>query len=642
MCGIAGILDAEGSVADLGATAGRMAALLSHRGPDDSGTWVGEGMRAALCHRRLAIRGLGPCGHQPMASSSGRWVVAYNGEIYNTEELRGALPRDAVVRLRGSSDTELLVECLDHLGIERTLALAAGMFAFAAAEPAARRLVLARDRLGIKPLAFAQVGSALFFGSDTRVFRAVPGFAPAVDPLVLNGYLRRGWVLGDRSILSGVRRLPPGTWLEFVDGRPCPSGPRAFWSVAAAWERARAAPLDGSDADLAEAVEALLVPVVRDHLASDVPLGSFLSGGIDSSLVTAIAAEASGAPVRTFTIGFDRGDFDESKHAEAVAHHLGTEHHTMMVGDGEALAAIPQLAEAFDEPFGDSSALPTLLLSRLTRKHVTVALAGDGGDELFAGYSRHLWIPRIQSRVGSIPAWGRHAMAAAIDAGSGSAATVALALPARMRPRQLADKARKAAALLRTRDAASLHRSTLECWPPTTELVHCTTPAGDGSRGARGRWSVRDVMLEDLVSYLPDDILVKSDRASMWPSLEARVPLLDHRLLELSMRLPERALARNGRGKWLLRRLLAKRVPEPLFDRPKSGFSVPIAAWLRGPLRSWAEERLDARELSHAGLLPAPFVAEWRLLLAGRSAAAPRIWNAIAYIEWRRRALDVG
>ena len=639
MCGIAGILDAAGTVTDLGGTAGRMAALLQHRGPDGHGTWVGADMRAALCHRRLAIRGLGPCGHQPMASSSGRWVIAYNGEIYNTGELRDALPRETLLGLRGTSDTELLVECLDHLGIKRTLELAAGMFAFAAAEPGARRLVLARDRLGIKPLAFAQVGGALFFGSDTRVFRAVPGFAPAVDRHALDGYLRRGWVLGERSILSGVRRLPPGTWLEFVDGRADPSGPRAFWSLAAAWERARAAPLEGSDADLAAAVESLLIPVVRDHLASEVPLGSFLSGGIDSSLVTALAAEASGSPVKTFTIGFDRDDFDESPHAEAVARHLGTEHRTMMVGDGEALAAIRQLADAFDEPFGDSSALPTLLLSRLTRGHVTVALAGDGGDELFAGYSRHLWIPRIQSRMAGIPAWGRRAFAAAIETGAGGAAAAALALPPGMRPRQLADKARKAAGLLRTRDAADLHRSTLECWPPATALVQGASDVGAISHRDARRWSARDVMLEDLVSYLPDDILVKSDRASMWPSLEARVPLLDHRLLELSMRLPERALARNGRGKWLLRRLLAKRVPEALFNRPKSGFSVPLAAWMRGPLRPWAEERITAHELSDAGLAPAPFAGEWRALLAGQDASAQRIWNAIAFVEWRRRVI---
>ncbi len=639
MCGIAGILDPQGSISDLRGVAERMAATLRHRGPDDAGTWISESMHAALCHTRLAIRGLGPCGHQPMAAASGRWVIAYNGEIYNTRELRDALPRAVVDGLRGTSDTELLVECIDHLGVSQTLRLVAGMFAFAAVEPAAHRLVLARDRLGIKPLAYAESDRAVCFGSDTRIFRTVPGFNPSVDGVVLDGFLRRGWVQGQSSILRHVRRLPPGTWLEFKDGRAHPSGPRPYWSVSAAWHLAKASPLEGSDAAIEEAVEAILKPVVRDHLASEVPLGSFLSGGIDSSLVTAMAAEASGTRVRTFTIGFDHADFDESRHAEAVARHLGTDHCTMMVGESEALAAIPRLAEAFDEPFGDSSALPTLLLSQLTRSSVTVALSGDGGDELFAGYSRHLWIPRIQTRMEGLPEWWRNAAAAAIETGAEGAATMSRLLPAGIRPRQLADKARKAAGLLRIRNADDLYRATLECWDPREKLVRGQLPQHAVEQPTDRRWSSRDVMIEDLASYLPDDILVKSDRASMWPSLEVRVPLLDHRLLELSMRLPERMLVRHGRGKWILRRLLAKRVPDRLFQRPKSGFTVPLASWLRGSLREWAAERLTQDSLSATGLIPSPFLHEWRNLLAGSDAPVARVWNAIMYVGWHRRVI---
>ena len=641
MCGFAGVLDpGERKAAALDATARAMIAPIVHRGPDDQGVHVEPEAGLALGFRRLAIRDLSPAGHQPMVSASGRYVLVYNGELYNAELLEAALAARGI-RPRGRSDTEVLLEHLACFGLEPTLERALGMFAFALWDRSTRRLVLARDRLGKKPLYWGLVRGRLLFGSQLKCLLADASFAPAIDRAALGLYLRLGYVPGTRSILEGIQKVAPGTWLAIdAHGR---IGSGRYWDPVEVVARGLAEPFEEDEETLLDRFEALLFDAVRRRLVSDVPLGAFLSGGVDSATVVALAQRASPQPLSTFTIGSPDPAFDESAAARAIARALGTDHHELVVGPEEALATVPELPLWFDEPFADASAIPTLLVSRLARERVTVALSGDGGDELFVGYRRYREALTLARRLALLPPGLRELLARLTGALPEPAwAALGRLVPRRLEPERLAERARRFARVL----AGPPERASLEIashWgePATLTGAPAPEPAGfDGALAARVPDLATRLQLLDLLSWLPEDILTKLDRASMAVSLKARCPLLDHRVVAFVFRLPPGLRARGGSGKYLLRRLLARHLPDELVDRGKRGFSLPIHDWLRGPLRDWAEDLLDPRRLAEAGLVdPAPVRRVWAQHLQGFCDRRFPLWNLLMLEAWRRRWL---
>jgi asparagine synthase (glutamine-hydrolysing) len=598
-----------------------MAGCLVHRGPDDGG--IHEDGPVTLVHRRLAVVGLGEGGAQPMRSASGRYVITYNGELYDHLDLRAELERSGrAPAWRGSSDTETLLAGIEAWGLERLLERSVGMFAFALWDREARHLTLVRDRLGEKPLCWAVHEGMLLFSSQPSALRRVPGFAPGVDPQALADLLRYAQVPGERTIHREVRQLLPGHLLEVdvdADGR-LRGAPRtrAWWSFHDVARAGLDDPLRAGPAEQVDLVATAITESVRGQMLSDVPLGAFLSGGIDSSLVVATMQRLSPQPVRTFTIGFAEPDYDESSHARAVAAHLGTAHTELIVTAAEAQAVIPDLPHAYDEPFADASQIPTMLVSRLARRDVTVALSGDGGDELFGGYDRYA----TAVRYARVPR------------------PVALVGAAYFRAR--GDRRRTTAALTLGRGSAAIVRRLLSANPDADGLVVGADPAAnrdafaadwartEGLGGLRERF-----MALDTTGYLPDDILHKVDRAAMAVSLETRVPLLDHRLVALAWRLDPTVRVRDGVGKWVLREVLARDVPRALFERPKSGFAVPVGRWLRGPLRPWAEDLLHPDAIAREGLLDVAAVRRlWDSHLAGRSDDAFEIWPVLMFRAW--------
>ena len=644
MCGLAGIYDATPRApGELLSAARRMAAPLVHRGPDDAGEWADAEAGVALGFRRLAIVELSPEGHQPMRSPTGRFTLAFNGEVYNHVELRRELEGHGA-RFRGRSDTEVMLAAFERWGVERALPRFVGMFAFAAWDAGRRVLHLARDRLGIKPLYVHQAGGRVLFGSELKALLAHPGFRAQVDPGALASCLRRLYVPAPRSILRGVVKLPPGTFVAVADPRAPLPPPVPWWSAREAALRGAADPFAGSDDEAADALERALGDAVALRMRADVPLGAFLSGGIDSSTVVALMQARSARPVKTFTIGFSEAEWDESVHAAAVARHLGTEHTALRLSAGDALALVPGLAEVFDEPLADPSQLPTLLVSRLARRDVTVALTGDGGDELFAGYHRYLQGARVIGRALLVPRALRGLAASALERRSPAEWDAALgALPAALRPRRAGEKAHKLAALLRQDDAAGMYRSLLSQWADPARLAGAdeAEDPGEGALAEAGLPLMERMLLADQLGYLPDDLLAKVDRASMAVALEARVPVLDHRVVELAWSLPRRFKVRGGAGKWVLRRVLERHVAPALTERPKMGFSVPVDAWLRGPLRPWAEELLDEGRLRRAGLLDARAVREaWAAHLAGRGRGGLALWSVLVFQAWHERWIE--
>lgn len=609
-----------------------MADAIAYRGPDDGGAWTDGAVGIALGHRRLSILDCSPSGHQPMVSSDGRFVIAYNGEIYNHIELARALDEAGVTR-RGHSDTEVILEAFARWGVAAILPRLAGMFALALWDRAERRLTLVRDPLGIKPLYWGMAGDGTFlFGSELKALRAHPSWDFAIDDQSVAAFFRFGYVPAPASIFRGVQKLPAGCVLSLETGRE----PRieAFWRLDEVARAGQAAPLAVSDAEATDALEDLLASVTAQHLMADVPVGAFLSGGIDSSAVVAMMAKA--GPVRTFTIGYEDRVFDESAAAAAVAAHLGTDHTVLTVEAAQVRSVIPRLPEMYDEPFADSSAIPTFLLSELTRRHVTVALSGDGGDELFAGYNRHVYGERVQTAATRLPGVLRRGVAAAASALSPDAWDTLLGrLP--LAPRLIGNKMHKLAASLKTDDVPALYRSLVSFWPDGVtgrrpgSLGEAAVPAGlDGL--------VETFQYLDAVTYLPDDVLVKVDRASMAVGLESRVPLLDRRVAEFAWRLPRHLRLRDGRGKWLLRQVLYRHVPKTLVERPKMGFAVPVGAWLRGPLRDWAEDLLAEETLRATGLIdPVPIRRRWAEHLAGRGNHDHHLWIALMFAAWTRR-----
>ncbi len=638
MCGITGFLEARPRpLAAQEAIAAAMAAAIAHRGPDDSGVWAEAEAGIALGHRRLAIIDLSPAGHQPMLTADGRYVVSFNGEIYNYPELAARLRQEGAA-LRGHSDTEVLIEGIARWGVAETLRHCEGMFALALWDRQARRLTLARDRLGIKPLYWSRQGGLFLFASELKALHRHPDWRPAIDRDALAAYLRLGYVPAPAAIYRDTHKLPPGTMLTVT--RQGVAEIAAYWRLAEVAQAGIAAPESGGEAKQLAALDGVLRRAVRNEMVSDVPLGAFLSGGVDSSLVVALMQAESARPVRSFTIGFAAAGYDEAQHAKRVAAHLGTEHTELYVDDETARRLIPHLPVWYDEPFADSSQIPTRLISELARRQVTVALSGDGGDELFAGYERHRMAARLGRWQALLPGGLRRAAGGMLAALPPAAVSGAAALlPERLRPSLPEQKAQKLAAALGAADGAALYRSIVSLWPEPGRLVPGAAEADGLAEGlaaaAAVAGPVERMMLADALTYLPDDILTKVDRASMSVGLEVRVPLLNHRVVEAAWRLPPDLKLRHGTSKWALRQILYRHVPKALIERPKHGFSVPLAAWLRGPLRGWAEDLLSPATLKGTGWLePAPIVARWREHCAGRKDWSQSLWAVLMLETW--------
>jgi asparagine synthase (glutamine-hydrolysing) len=649
VCGIAGIFDPRRSASpeDLRYRVVEMTTALAHRGPDAEGQWSDPVCGITFGHRRLAVVELGPEGAQPMVSRSGRWVANYNGEIYNYPYLRRLLVKEGVA-FRGGSDTEVLVEAVDHWGLDRALDAVEGMFAFALWDRTDRLLHLARDRFGEKPLYYGWVGGLFVFGSELKALCRAPGFAPDIDRDAVALYLRHNCVPAPHTIYKGVAKLLPGQRVHLgTDARPGrPPDAHTYWSARDAIDAARGHPLDEPVDALADRLEAVLSDAVADRMVADVPVGAFLSGGIDSSTVVALMQQQSVHRVRTFTIGFADRAFDESADAAAVAAHLGTDHTPLQVSDVEASEVVPQLPDIWDEPFGDVSEIPMYLVSQLARSQVTVALSGDGGDELFAGYNRHAWLERLWQRASPLPDSVRRMTGSALLAVPPGLvegmARVTEVIPGRSPIRNPASKVAKVGKVLAAAGPEDAYLALVSFWDDAESMV-VGAGANVSVASRPADWPKLDGITEqmlwlDLVGYLPDDILTKLDRAAMATSLETRVPFLDRQVFDLAWRLPLSVKLREGTTKWLLRQVLDRHVPAELVDRPKMGFGFPIGTMLRGPLRPWAEALLDERRIRRQGLLdPEPIRQAWVQHLHGRRDLGYELWALLALQAWLER-----
>ncbi|HLY62942.1 MAG TPA: asparagine synthase (glutamine-hydrolyzing) [Terriglobia bacterium] len=650
MCGIAGFITTSSAPsAQLKETVVRMTDQIVHRGPDDSGAWVDAESGVALGSRRLAIVDLSPAGHQPMLSSCGRFVMVYNGEVYNFSTLREELSTRGR-KFRGHSDTEVILTAIAEWGLEAAVKKFVGMFAFAVWDQPQRTLHLVRDRLGIKPLYYGWAGKNFLFGSELKALRAHPEFDARINRDAIALYMRYNYIPAPYSIYQQTFKLPPGGILSVpvVEGSVLPQiKPSTYWSAKEIAERGAADPFTGSDTEAVEQLDALLRDSVKLRMIADVPLGAFLSGGIDSSTVVALMQAQSSRRVRTFTIGFTETKFNEAEHAKAVATHLGTEHTELYVTPAEAQAVIPKLPLFYDEPFSDSSQIPTFLVSELARRHVTVSLSGDGGDELFGGYPRYFRSHALWKKMRWLPGPARRAMAGLLSAPSVGAYNRRLGRLVPWadrigRPATVGEKMHKLSEALPAHNREALYRlfgshskRPIEFVPGATEpLVALTDPT---------QWAAlpdyfQQMMFFDIISYLPDDILTKVDRASMAVSLEARVPLIDHRVVEFAARVPTPMKIRQGTGKWLLRQVLYRYVPKDLIERPKMGFAVPIDAWLRQPLREWAEALLNEDRLKREGYLnPVPIRKIWAQHISGERNRADMLWDVLMFQAWREQ-----
>jgi len=639
MCGFSGFIDALPFLpsTEWPAILGHMGEAIVHRGPDDGGVWLDANAGIGLSHRRLSILDLSPAGRQPMVSASGRHVIAFNGEIYNHLDLRRQLG-DHV--WRGHSDTETLLAGFEIWGIEKTLQHAVGMFAFALWGRDTRTLTLARDRLGEKPLYYGWQSGVFLFGSELKALKQHPAFKGEVDREALVLYLRYCCIPAPRSIYQGIHKLAPGTLLQVhVSGPQLPEAV-PFWSLKDVVEHGQRNLFEGSDTEAVAELEAKLLDAVSLQQIADVPLGAFLSGGIDSSTIVAMMQAKSTRPVRTFTIGFQEAGYNEAEQAKAIARHLGTDHTELYVTPAQAQAVIPRLATLYDEPFADSSQIPTYLVSQMAREHVTVSLSGDAGDELFGGYNRYAWATKILQH----PRFLRRLLAHGLTALSPSVLnrlcrTLAPVLPKSTRFALPGDKAHKLASILGMESGAAIYRGLVSTWPAPADVVlgseEPATLLDDPAAWATVAAFEHRMMYLDAMSYLPDDILVKVDRAAMGVSLETRVPFLDHRVVEFAWQLPLSIKIRDGQGKWILRQVLYKHVPKKLIERPKTGFGVPIDSWLRGPLREWAEALLDESRLRREGFFnPAPIRQKWTEHLSGQRNWQYHLWGILMFQSW--------
>jgi asparagine synthase (glutamine-hydrolysing) len=621
MCGFAGFCQNDGQTeAWLRAQVRAMATTLAHRGPDDADEWVDETTGIALGFRRLSIIDLSPSGRQPMHSQSGRYVITFNGEVYNFRELRKELGQHGYV-FRGSSDTEVMLAAIEEGGLENAVRRFVGMFAFALWDRKTRRLSLVRDRLGIKPLYYGWMGRTFLWGSELKALRVQPAFRAEIDRGALTLFMRHNYVPAPYSIYKGILKLPPGCALTLdmtSTGRPSPV---AFWSAREVFEKGVANPFTGSEAEAIQRLDVLLRDAVKLRMIADVPLGAFLSGGVDSSTVVALMQSQSRHSVKTFSIGFEEASYDEAIHARAVADHLGTDHRELYATAAEAQRVIPRLPEIYDEPFSDPSQIPTFLVSQLTRQYVTVSLSGDGGDELFGGYDRYFAANAIWRAIRPVPALWRRSLAKIISAAC------------------TGHRTRTRAEMLAMPTPQALYHWIMSHWKRPAEIVIGGYEPPSLLAGLNGQVEFKDfyrhMMYADTVAYMPDDVLAKVDRASSAVSLEARVPLIDHRVVEFAARLPMAMKIRNRQGKWILRQLLYKYVPARLIDRPKMGFGVPIDSWLRGPLRDWAEALLSERRLRDEEFFnPEPIRAKWAEHLASHRDWHYYLWDVLMFQAW--------
>jgi len=644
MCGIAGFMTATG-LASMEVEGVRMANAIAHRGRDDSGVWTDAVAGVCLAHRRLSIIDLSAAGHQPMRSTCGRFVLAFNGEIYNHLDIRAELEMaGAAPAWRGHSDTETLLAAFEHWGVEATLCRAVGMFAIALWDCVERRLTLARDRLGEKPLYYGWAGAdrALVFGSELKALRAYPGFANPVSRDAVALYLQYCVVPSPYSIYQDVYKLPPGCLMTLqADGVPSQKVRiEPYWRLTDVVHRALTNSIL-SETEAVASLDATLRKAVALQAVADVPLGAFLSGGVDSSTIVALMQSQSSRPVQTFTVGFDEAGFDEAPHALAVARHLGTDHHEIRITPDDAQSVISSLPTLYDEPFGDSSQIPTHLICKAARQRVTVALSGDAGDELFGGYNRYFWGRRIWGWLSWLPPALRRRLGAGIHRLPPSVwEALGRSFSGAIGVGRLGDKAHRLAHRLQTvSDLDDLYRSLVTEWPQGVQLVRgasrLPTQLDYPDLVAKVPDAEHRMMLWDSLTYLPEDILTKVDRAAMGVGLETRVPFLDHRVVELAWRLPLHMKIRRRQGKWALRQVLYQYVPRELIERPKAGFAIPVGEWLRGPLRDWAENLLEESRLVREGYLnPSPIRETWRQHLSARYDWTPRLWSVLMFQVW--------
>jgi len=656
MCGIAGFVrfSSLGGPDLLIDTVRKMTDRLVHRGPDDSGVCIDTEAGIGLGHRRLSILDLSPEGRQPMASVSGRYVIVFNGEIYNFSQIRKELDNAAVTELnkqnlssfnwRGHSDTEVALAAIEFWGLEGAVKRFGGMFAFALWDRKERILHLVRDRLGEKPIYYGRIGNVFTFASELSSLRAHPHWHGTIDRDALAQLMRHNYIPAPYCIYRDFSKVLPGTIISVKnDGTKILE--KTYWSAKQIAEQGLANPFLGTENEAAASLHGLLKETISQQMVADVPLGAFLSGGIDSSLVVALMQEQCSKPIRTFTIGFNETGYDEAIYAKAVARHLGTDHTELYVTSEDALKIIPNLPLIYSEPFSDSSQIPTFLVSQMTRKHVTVSLSGDGGDELFGGYSRYQLVRDIWNIIKWLPKPARHILSRGLANLTISGLDKEFVFLAPIfnkygRTGKLGDKIGKLSELLAADSLEMLNLDIISIWKNTG----CLIPGSKEPLSAftdRTRWadvsdSIHQLMFLDMISYLPDDILVKVDRAAMGVSLETRVPFLDHRIVEFAWRLPLSLKLRSGKGKLLLRQLLYKYVPRQLIERPKMGFAVPIETWLRGPLRGWAEELLDEKRLREESFFdPAPIRTKWAEHLSGRRNWQSHLWNVLMFQAWK-------
>jgi asparagine synthase (glutamine-hydrolysing) len=644
LCGLAGFFELKGLPENAAYIAKQMADALTHRGPDSSGIWLDYTGGIALAHRRLSVLDLSPEGSQPMVSACGRYVIVFNGEIYNHLQLRRELEQaNMVTSWRGHSDTETLLAAIAAWGLETTLKKSIGMFAFALWDRKERTLILARDRLGEKPLYYGWQGNVFLFGSELKALKVHPAFKAEIDRGALTLYFRYNYIPAPYTIYQGIHKLLPGTYLV-LEGEGFKERHGRYWSAQEVALTQSRTPFSGSELEAVLKLEHLLTEAIASQMLADVPIGAFLSGGIDSSTVVALMQAQSGRPIKTFTIGFGEQGYNEAEHAKAVARYLGTDHTELYVTPEDALLVIPQLPQIYDEPFADPSQIPTYLLCSLTRRYVTVALSGDGGDELFGGYPRYFRTRRIWRSFGWLPYPLRASLALEILRILESRCQAVFAgfsklMPARFRYAEVMNKIHKLVNVLGARSPDEIYYDRISHWKNPMELVvggyEPKTMVKD-----QGSWlnlpNFEDrMMYVDLVSYLPDDILVKVDRAAMAVSLETRAPFLDHRVVEFALSLPLSMKIRRGQSKWLLRQVLYRYVPRQLVERPKMGFSVPLGSWLRGPLRDWAEALLSEHRLQQEGYLnPKPIRQKWEEHLSGQYDWQYKLWSVLMFQAW--------
>jgi asparagine synthase (glutamine-hydrolysing) len=649
VCGIVGFLGVKAfsDIDSLTSVLRRMTDRLITRGPDSEGHWLDTNDQIGLGHRRLSIVDLSPAGHQPMTSPSGRYVAVFNGEIYNHVELRERLVSKAggSPTWRGQSDTETILACFDVWGVEHTVRSCVGMFAIAVWDRQTKELTLVRDRLGEKPLYYGWQGAGnaatFMFCSDLIALKAHPSFEGRIDRSAITLLLRHSYIPAPHSIYEDIHKLEPGEILVVSLSSREPKT-RLYWSLNEAVARGFTEPFEGSPKDAVDTLEALLSVSIRRQMVADVPLGAFLSGGVDSSTVVALMQTQARRPVKTFTIGFDERGYDEAVHAKVVARHLGTEHTELYVPAYQALEVVPRLAALYSEPFSDSSQIPTYLLSKLAQQHVKVALSGDAGDELFAGYSRYIWTDRLWSRISRCPVSLRRMAAAGIvsvspAAWDGVLRGVRPLLPQRLRVSSLGDRLHKGARVLASQTQDDLYLSVISHWMHPTDIVlgGKEPPTRLKSSQFNHLTGIEKMMALDTVTYLPDDILVKVDRAAMGASLETRVPMLDHHIVEFAWRLPLNYKLRAFTSKWVLRQLLYRYVPKVLIERPKMGFGVPLDTWLKTSLKDWAEALLNEDRLRREGFFdPAPIRQKWVEHLSGRRNWQGHLWDVLMFQAW--------